>query len=604
MPAITNPTHDSFPKNNKLYRIFWAGEILLPESSTLTPRVRIWLKEVDEAGNDVPDSPIVEVTESAGAIPRLAIGSCWRNAKLARPKSLNPVSPRILDIEAPDQWSVVKAGDPHGWHPRDPHTGRSHCWINPSDLQLSFLTSNGRRVNGHHAWVVHARTIYGEEVIIPSYEIFRALLANTTDLSLALLGNTWDAVKSRFVISAEIHETLAGVSCHLDLAPNVPHSTVPYLTLLSFVNEARRAANSVYPGLVRQGPMSQLAWIPAFPPVAGRPFRIRAQTVRLASRNAVLVTRILGFDPGLKISELSYSVAKWTFPTGDPVAGEAEGKPRKVLQPPTKGIKIAKPGDRRPGNRPLQLPSMSVKWAGLPVPKRTARRIESVPLPIPGPEITIPPSTTVSVGEPGSRGSPSPGSFTPEEERNIEDRFEAIRDLADLLVSEEVIDSVTDYPLVRPVPADFPEYCEFPTEFDGKPWKWSIVRKPIRRARLAIVLEIKLAQRTVYWIETEALSARDMHHSLVIETVGGGPLDEGTLATLLDTCALAKGVWPQKLEFGDGSILYERARHIPMGAELSPNTMLLPFARLAHKRHRLRTEAADGASAGQAAHPE
>ena len=171
------------------------------------------------------------------------------------------------------------------------------------------------------------------------------------------------------------------------------------------------------------------------------------------------------------------------------------------------------------------------------------------------------------------------------------------------LVSKKLIGGVTPYPLVRPVAAEAPGYCEFPKQFNGKPWKWSIIKYPTPRARLAMVLEVKVGQRTIYWIETEAINENDGHHSLAVETVNGDPLDEGMLTALLDTCALARGVWPEKLEFGDGAILYVRARHIPMGAELSPNTMLYPFARLARKRQELSAKPAEGASATEAAHP-
>lgn len=600
MTAITNPEHRPFPKDDKRYRIFLAGETLLPPADTSTPRVRVWLREVNEQGLDVPGNRIVEVTESAGSIPRLVTGSYWRNGRRSRPKSLVAPEPVVLEINAPHKWQVVRAGDigpPSNGGQPDP-------WIDPADLDLSFTTSNGRLVDGRQAWVVPARTTSGEEVLMLSFEIFRALLGNTSELSLALLGNRWDKVENRFVLSHKRIVDTTGTSWRLDLAPGVPYTVVPFLGLMSNASDARHAANHVYPELVRQGPMSQPAWISAFPPVAGRTFRIRALTVPLPSRSAVLVTQILSFDPNLSVTHINFGVPKLKIPSGELAGGAGRKEPRMIIRPDGSNIRVTKPGDRRPGTRLIRLPSTSVAWEGLPPPKRSARGTTTVTTPgtvkveneIPGAE--------VSVGAPGARGSPRPGGFTPDEEREIEDRFDALNELTENLISRKFISGATPYPLVRPTPAEDPKYCEFPKMLDEKRWKWSIVRNPIRRARLALVLEVKLGTRTIYWIETEALNKNDKHHSLAVETVKGDPLEEGMLTALLEMCARNKGVWPNEIEVGKGTVLCERARHIPMGAELSPNAMLLPFARLARKKHQPPSDASDRASTEQAAHPE
>lgn len=596
MPDVTNPLHDCFPQDDRYYRIFWGGETLLPEAETSTPRTRIWLKEVNEAGAELTGSRILQITESAGAIPRLAIGSYWRNGRRGRPKYLEPDQPLYLEIEAQSKWSVVRAGDPFSGSEPKPKGRANHCWVNPSDLRLSFSTSHGRKVNGHHAWIVPARTTSGQEVLIPSYEIFRALIANTTDLSLALLSGKWDAVAGRYVISSQQDSIAAGISWRLDLAPGVPHSAVPYLALLTFSEDARRAANAVYPALVRQGSAPHIAWISAFPPFVGRRFRMRAHAIPLPSRDALLVTQIVGLEVPIDVTELTYSVAMQTVPVGTP--GEGDEEPKTVTKPERKKYRVSKPGDRRPGIRLTQLPAMSVRWSGLPIPKRTARRTVMLPIPEVVQEKIVKPPKTVSVGKPGSRGSYSPARYTPQEEREIEDRFQEIRDLVEDLISNNRIKSVTEYPLVRPAPAESPTYCEFPMDRDGTQWGWSIVRAPLPRARLAMVLELSVEGRLIYWIETETTSVHEHYCSLAVETVSGDSLDEGMLCALLDTCAYHKGVWPQKMPFGDGSILTARARHTHVEErQLSPNVMLLAFARLVRKRHKLGVRGSDGNTA-------
>lgn len=575
MTAVTNPSHDAFQKDDRLYRIYWAGEVMLPPSGEYTPRIRLWLTEVDDNGQDIPNRPIYEITESAGAIPHLPIGSYWRNGRAVNPKNYTADRIQRLEIAPPGQWTPLQAGAASPF-------GTRHCWINPSDMRLMFRTSRGRQVYGHMARVVPCRTTRGREVILPCYEIFRALLANTSDLSLALLGDIWNNAEKRFVESGRETRDDSGVSWHIDLRPGVPFSTVPYLALFRFVEDAREAANQVYPALVQQGDDPRGVWISARPPITGMPLRIRARTRQLPSRKALLVTQILAFEHPVPIQTLSYSVAEQLVPTGTPRGEPSE--PRRTYRPNNRGLHVGRPSDRQLSSRIHQLPSMTVKWTGLPQLSRIARRIREVPLPDGSSELEEQPDKVVSVGEPSSGKLTPPARFSPQEEQQIEDRFESIRDLVDKLTEEGLIDSASEYPLVRPTPQECPTYCSFPTERDKKPINWAIIREPFSRPRLALVLELAVKDRLVYWIETEATDTRNRHRSLVIEMADGSALDEGVLTTLLDICALNHGVWPNKFPFGHGTVLTADARHRYIHGHLSMNVVLRRLAILERKK--------------------
>ncbi|BAO28335.1 hypothetical protein [Sulfuritalea hydrogenivorans] len=576
MPAVTDAPHETFPEDGSLYRIFWGGELLVQKPGHLTERVRIWLKEVDEHGRYLLSSPIVQVTESVGAIPRLPFGSFWRNGRKARPKLSNPTRIESLSIIAPAQWQVVRAGDSI---PVAPNYGSApHTWINRSDLRLIFDTATGRKVRGLDARVVSMRTISGQEVIIPSYEIFRAFFAGTTDLAHALINSTWGAAEKSFIVESNQRNDADGAHWHIDLAAGVPHSALPYLSWMHFDVAARKAADRIYAASVNQ---AGTAWLSAMPPIVGEAFRIRAHVVPLRSRNALLVTQVCGIDFPVKIASLSYSISRREIPSGAPIEGGI--KPPIIEAAKSRPSKISTPTDRNPTRRYFQLPSMSVKFSGLPIPKRSAREDRYVPISVNRVSTEPPMPQRVSVGVPGTRPAPSAAQFTPEEERNIEDRFQAIMDLVEELIGEGRIDDVREYPLVRPIPADAPNYCEFPFSDDTKPWPWSMVREPLRRPRLALVLELAVRERLIYWIETETVKDEG-YHSLAIEMVNGGSLDEGTLETLLDVCADAKGVWPDPMSFGTGTILSARARHTKVNDKLTWNVMLLAFARLERER--------------------
>jgi hypothetical protein len=582
MPSVTDPQQDIFPEDDRLYRVFWAGELVLPEPGHSTKRFHLWLQEVDEHGEVVVGGQVVQVTESVGSIPRLPLGSYWRNGRHSRPIRSDPTRIEFLEIVAPTSWNEpVRAGDQI--------SGASHTWINPSDIRLLFSTTDERKIRGLDAQVVSVRTTSGQEVIFPCYEIFRAFFAGTTDLAHALLGHTWNAAERDFVIGSNHHEDLDGAHWHIDLAPGVPHSAVPYLSLLRFDEAYRKAANRIYATTVNQ-PRSP--WISAMLPIVGKTFRIRARVVPLRSRNALLVTQISGIDFSTKVASLSYSIAKRDIPVGMPVQGQ-EVRPPVESVAKGKPASVSRPVDRSPTKRYFQLPSKSVKFLGLPYPKRSAREERNVPIPVPGPSRVSLVPRSVSVGTPGTRPAPSSGQFTPAEERRIEDGFEEILDLIEELMANGRIDDMKECPLVRPVPDGAPSYCEFPYSEVVRPWPWTMVREPLHRPRLALVLELAVGERLVYLIETETVK-RKSYCSLAIEMVNRGSLDEGVLETLLDICADAKGIWPKKLPFGEGTLLSTRVWHKRVGGSLTWNVMLYAFARLEQARAALGEGGAKG----------
>ena len=400
MPAVTDTIHETFPEDGRLYRLFWGGELLLPKLGHSTNQVRVWLKEIDEHGRGIQGRNIVQITESVGAIPRLPIGSYWRNGHKACPKLHDPTRIMQLDIVARAKWNVVRAGDAI---PIDPSFGgKSHTWINRSDLRLIFDTVAGRKVRGVDARVVSARTISGLEVIFPSYEIFRAFFAGTTDLAHALLSRTWNAAEKDFIVGSSWHDDANGAHWHIDLAPGVPHSAVPYLSWLHFDGTARKAANRIYAESVNQAGTS---WISAMPPVVNRFFRIRAHVVRLRSRNALLVTQITSIEYPTKIGSLSYSTAQREIPSGALVEGEAKVPIERA--PKFRPSSLSVPLDRNPTRRYLELPAVSVKFPGLPVAKRSARAERFVPIPVTSSHAEAPTPRQVSVGTPGTRPAPS-----------------------------------------------------------------------------------------------------------------------------------------------------------------------------------------------------
>jgi hypothetical protein len=565
----------ALPQDNKLYQVYWAGEVLVPKAEEATPRFCLWLHEINEFGISVYPGFVREVVESVGAIPKYPIGSYWRAGRLSSPKGIGPPGPVTLEIVAPDVWAVVRAGD---FRPLDERS-RPRRWIDQPDLELAMKTSH-RQVKGYDAWVVYARTTDGRDVIIPCYEIFRAFYGATTDLSLSLLSGTWESVERNFIIDGRRRDDDQGTHLELDLPSGVPESAVPHLCLLHFVERARKVANKIYSATVRQAQSGDPVWLAAIPPITGRTFRLRAKVERLRTSNAILVTQIFGSDFPIQVTDVRYSIPIRTIPVETQTKTEPEPLERR-LQSNVSTI-VSKPADAKATRRNSQLSSSAVSFLGFPPPHQSARMEREMP--IQG-SLPLGPGTisNVSVGTPSGTAVLTRAQFAPDEEAIIQDRFKAIFELVEALIEEGRIQSVREYPLVNPVPAMSPRYCEFsPVTKGGTDCRWTTVRAPSLRQRRALVLELSVNDRLIYWIESEAPDPRRGNCALAVELVKGGTLDEGTLSALLDTCAINKGVWPQPLPFGKGIIVSARARHLAATNKehYRKNVMLLAFSRL------------------------
>jgi hypothetical protein len=572
MPAVSNPELSTFPRDDRLYELYWGGELIQPRPGHVTDRVHLWLVESDDAGENLAHGQIVQITESVGSIPRLPANSYWRNGRYRRPP-LMPIPELVhLEIVAPDQWTVVRAGDQI-----QEDSGFHHTWINPSDKRLYFQTSAGRNVWGHNAKVVVARTTSGQEVVLPCYEIFRAFYAGTSDLSRALIGNTWNAIEKKYIVGSNSLKTPIGDIWHLDLAPGVAHSAVPYLCWMHFDQTCRSAANFIFPSTINQ---QRGIWISAIPPFVGTTFKITAHVEPLKSRGGYLVNRIVAVHFPLPVASLSYSIARRDIPVVDNSNPEVQH-----VSDPTQPVQHGNPqtvsqaGDGRQTQRFFSLPSISVKFGGLPRATRSARTERIVHVKKRHVDRIKSNTLEVSVGDGSHQPSPPKAQFTPEEERLIEDKFEEILSLVQDLIDDGDITSVNLYPVVDPAPDGEPTYCRFPYSDIQRPWPWSMVKVPYMRQRLALVLELEVADRLIYWIETETIK-KESYRSLAIEMLDGGVLDEESLEALLGICSLNEGIWPDPVGYGEGIFCAVGVRHTRIDGVLARSVFIDSFARL------------------------
>jgi hypothetical protein len=568
--------HDALPNDGLIYELYWAGLLLNPRPSDETFRVGTWFREVDSIGNPLSDRYFIQVVESTGSIPKLVTGSFWKNRRITRLRNLPPTRGIVdLEIIAPDRWTAVRAG---GEVPVGPGSSRIATWIERSDLRLAIPLSRDHVVPGYQGMVVPAKTVAGEEVIFPCYELFRSFSGATSELALALLLNRWETAHQKLVTSAVVSDDGGVPSLHLELREDVSPGSVPTIAWLYLDSVAREAVDLAHGELIRQ---RRDRWIVAFPPYRNCVFRIRARVRRLPSRGALLVEQIIGAQCPLMLENLTYSYPNATTftPDGDH-SGTSPEDPRRTTRR-TPGS-VGRPADRKSSRLVADLPSVSCRLFGLPVPVQKVKAPRVLPAGTRFVEATDEVPVTVSVGAPGAQGKLPGARYTPNEETEILDRFQAVFDLATALVEDGHFEHVREYPIVRPFPPDLPTYCEFDADLSASPRPWTVLRTPNARPRLALVLEIKVDDRLVYWIDIEPIPRQ--YRAVAVEMTAGGALDAGVAEYVLSVAAKTQGVWPKSFCRASATILAVDAVHTNVGGSLAPSVMLNAIERLIVQR--------------------
>lgn len=568
--------HESLPNDGLIYELYWAGRILNPRPSDRTFRVGTWFREVDSLGNPIPGRHFLQAIESTGSIPKFVIGSFWKNRRTIQlsdfPKGRDTVD---LEIVAPDDWTAVRAG---GEIPGHVGEWRRPNWIERSDLRLAMEISPNQFVRGYDGMVVPARTVDGKEIIFPCYELFRSFSGATSELATTLLLNRWESAQHRLITSGEFFSDRDAPSLHLELKEHVPPGSVPVIALLYMNRVAREALDRAHGDLIRQ---RQDRWIVAYPPYRNCVFRIRARVRKLYSRGALLIEQIIGAQCPLVLESLTYSYQN--TPTFEPEVDlpEVNQQDQQRNTRHTPGG-VGRAADRKNTRLVADLSSVACRFLGLPVPIQKAKAPRVLAAGKKVVEATDDAPITVSVGEPSEQGKHSGARYTSNEETEILNRFQSLFDLATALVSTSHFECVREYPIVRPFPPDLPTYCEFKADISASPKPWTVLRTPNARPRLALVLEIKVDDRLVYWFDIEPVPRQ--YRAVAVEMIAGGSLEAGVAEYVLSVAANTKGVWPKSFGKDSETILAVDAFHTNVGGTLAPSVMLNAVERLRMQR--------------------
>lgn len=565
-----NPRLYSLPNDEHLRTVVWTGRINAQSAEFKTARFTAWLRRIDETGSFVDDR-VDEVVESIGAITLFPIGACFRRQQ--RVRRVDEAPPVILSLKVPERWEVRRAID------KKPDTDQ--FLISPRDLPLKLKSRGGEDVSAFEAYLVVAETLGGTTVLIPCGEVYRAFFAGSSALANSHFRLPWSKARKDFVEKSEESLDVDGRRLwHIDLVEHVPPSIARDLCWLEFVRGAAKIADQTHASIVNQLQARRQPWLRAAPPISEGILRIQAQTTRLPRSGATLVTQIRDFKSDVRVAKITCTVAERVIPS-PPDPGK-DGPKVPGEKPKRKPSAIARPGDKKNTKGFFDLSGNPVDWRGLPRPEVTPRRTRGDGGGGPPRKSEKEAQVPVSVGEPSNKDGTRPAAqLTPTDVERLANRFQEVITTLDQLVTSGGITSWDYLPIYNPVQE---MYCSFPelagTADQLRAARWCRVEGHIR---VALVLQLHIKERTVYWIEIEPVPRG--YKGLAVETLDGLPIDELIVSNLLEACAFSAGVWNESLENSARPLLLTAERHDQLkGGRLSPNMFLRALIRLDAKR--------------------
>jgi hypothetical protein len=569
MPSPHSFSFNAFPNDNRIYRLYWGGEIQLPNSQDESSLVYVWLREIDINGKYILNTTDARrVVLSSGAIPRLHIGSLWRAQAPYTSRAIPESQLLEFEIEAQPTWQPVRAGARNHAAGKG-NWGESHAWINPSDYLLR-ITEDARQVKaGYNAWVVPMRTVGGVEVIVPCFEIFRAFYAGSSEMAWRLLSAPWPTISHRFIKTAEFIKGPDGLpGLLIDPAPGLGQGVVRSIAALVSSIAARQGANNVSSHLLHEAQEhgQKTAWIHAVPPFINTRFRMNARVQKFASRDGYLVTKIenASYPSDIRHIEFLQDIYEDDPLNIQNVSDEdpSEGIPHQKEN--LQHAQINQAGDRRPTSGRFYINTGSDLWLDPPIVEKIARSQKHLSKQNDHPSVIDIPIQTVGVGGQGNYKSAKHASFESTIKLEKVDRMAAAHELISALHGKS-FDSWDEYPLVDPVSDDMHTYCSLPINIGdakAKAWAQGNVYTPSAQSRLAWVVRLNIGNQAVYWIELEHLKNSDKYCSLAVKTRNGSELNAETLKQILDICVKSLGIWPENApKTLAENILWVKAKH-------------------------------------------
>lgn len=577
MPTESESLFESFPPGGALYRIHWMGQRHDPKHDSETPRVAVWLNKIllDKQGAYQPEKSwhekdkllLTMLDESAGSIPKLAIGTYWVDGQPAIPPFPLEKEEEFL-LPAGQSWKMVTAGSAIS-------SGSNRRWVGANEYPLFGWDIANRPQPLYNTLIVIGKTDRDVSLIFPTYEIFRSYFAGCSELAVHLLSEPLTGCQSKLINPDTTKFNDTG-TFDIELAKSIPDIAVRYLALFFGTDYGRRAVMEIHTELHKQKgtlPANYKPWIAATPPFSDVPIKLGV-VGKWLDADRFLVYRITkSAFPAIPFS-IRQLIDKQYIPIdrdkSNPNDGE-ENVPERTRTHST-GLIVTPADDARDTQKSIRIDSIGVAWDQdtLPAIKKEPRERRFIPKPKQGEGESTGVNKQVSVGARSGNATVPRASMSSETIEQVVSRFDALHRCLDKLKDDGDITSWGDYPLVRPELVRDRTYCALMDAKELHRYQWATIHKPARRSRFVWVGEIQRDGHTVYWIEIESNGKNDPYSALVFTTLEK-QLEPNTLHRLMNMCIHVKGKWPKYSSRGLQDVLrWERVVHIMSDNMLRP----------------------------------
>lgn len=510
-----------FPTDGQRWWVRWVDHVELPSGGTASPGIRVLLSRLpDNTGKGHMPSFGMESRNRtapricsvlAGAIPSLTIETVFRDGVRVGRLNADPIAVTFQSENSrsfiwparPSRPASLPPGWPKGW----PY------WLLPLPSYPLWQFRNG-----------NCLLLHDEEksVIIPCFEIFRALYAPHQEISLALLTGPWDLQWPQ-VANPDHTCILPNGNWQIGLRRRIRNIHAPLLANLILSPAGKAAANGVYTALLealqRSGAPSPpepdaepFIGLRASLPFEWRQLRMRLRGMRLPGNPpkyfAIEITHISWPPPPFSPHLLWYHRDNSGTPAEEPTPSDLPPP----FSPSEQDLVVGEDGlvpvtseddpRRNPQSEAFEVPGPI--WEGTP-PMRETPKTESFDYQGTRRQQELDPATGTSPGNPGGTDV----EVIRSEYRLVPRRAPSHRfvDLIELLQRLKLRNDVEDWRIVHPPHAgiefeDGTVAWPFITRRDAKR-PWCCIDREEERVRSALVCAIKLRGAVVNWLEVE-----------------------------------------------------------------------------------------------------
>jgi len=548
---------EGFPMDGRCWWVRWVDHIELPSGGTASPGVHVLLSPLpDQAGrNSFPSisdegrrqSAPQKCRVLAGAIPGLTIGTVFRDGVRAGKLEAKTISVAFASDRCQTFiWPACPNGKPplpDNWPDGWPYYLLSlfHYRLGP------FRSSNCLVLRDEE-----------KSVIIPCFEIFRALYAPHQEIALALLTGPWDLTWQQVANPVHTRPRDNG-DWQIGLRRRIRNDHAPILANLVLSPTGKRAAKSIHTALLAAAQRSEtgderMIGLRADIPFDWDQLRMTVRCIRLPGSR---LPKYFGFE----ITRIS-----WPRPPQSPAvlwyyrdnSGTPADEPTPTDQPPPfvsagQALSVGQDGivdvtswDDPTGSNPqseifsVTGPILEGRPPQREVPKEESFTYQGA---IRGGEVE-PASTTSAGNSGGSDPGVARSEYTATPRRVPSHRFVELIELLQRMHREGLIDAwrVVHPPFVG-------------AEFEGGLVAWPFLNRPDRKRswcyidresediRSALVCEIRLAGVDVHWLEVETRGGTEAFRAVMFQAGEGER--KSVVLELIHLAEQHRGIWPK-----------------------------------------------------------